>query len=301
MQSLAENIFGSTDAADFMNNQAAVATSYSTAWGTCATALNAVNTEAATTQVINGLLFNAKDRFSLAYTGVADGGNATTSVIKRCVATGASGATREVNVILTSSTVILSILPTSTAPSGTFILGENVEFRDPYGKTALDLNISSIDATELAALNTAADTTTNLASGGNVNKVTMLSGTYTQVPVVATTGAGALCTVIMASTTAAKSVYVTTVATTTPYVKDETLTFTNGAGAAVDMTNTTTNSVMAAMLNGTLDSAAVEAPLEATDVIKAVYTITPHADQEDASGAANLKPSTWLVSFTVPS
>ena len=197
--------------------------------------------------------------------------------------------------------MILSILPTSTAPSGTFILGENVEFRDPYGKTALDLNISSIDATELAALNTAADTTTNLASGGNVNKVTMLSGTYTQVPVVATTGAGALCTVIMASTTAAKSVYVTTVATTTPYVKDETLTFTNGAGAAVDMTNTTTNSVMAAMLNGTLDSAAVEAPLEATDVIKAVYTITPHADQEDASGAANLKPSTWLVSFTVPS
>ena len=182
-------------------------------------------------------------------------------------------------------------------------------------KSAITTSWNSATANALTTLNGKINTAGAAASLELVNamfddsnvigRFTMISGytdgsgtvvTGTNYAVSGGSGSGAKVNVTMDGSTV-KSITIHTNTTSDAYVKNDTITITDGSA------NTATialNSYQASSLNGTLANVGgTEVPIIATDIIRVLYTIASEENQEDTSGDAITATQTFFVDYTL--
>jgi len=301
---LAAAVFGSPELFDLFSNGTVINTSISNAFATMNTAVQNNVTTNASKQYGNAMIRQFPERFALKYNATRASVANTRSVYDAAVIKGVTGVA-VAKVIFSTATNLVSITPISTT-TNTFTLGEELSITDPTGKTSLQITVPSGStlwtSTMLTQLNSASGTTViaNASGPGSstafvIEPNTNIPGTFTGVTVTQSgsgTGTGALCTMKIDTTTSAiTSLFVTTSGAN--YVKNILTTFTNTDTTPVVWTipATTssvvgTNSVQAAILNGNTDSADIEFPTQAGDVLRVMFTITPFSTQTVANSSA---------------
>jgi mitotic spindle assembly checkpoint protein MAD2 len=298
LSDLSTAVFGSSEAWDLFSNLSDIKNSYTIAFDECLSQVEDNNTTDSVTQLGNAIMFNHPERFTLQYTASVDDSiiDVDKSDYKKCLATGASGGSAEVDVLLLNSTTITSI--TTTTVSGTFVEGEEVTITDPLGKTNLQITISNLTIVDTDALNS----TSALVLDSPFTIDNAESGVYTQLSVGGSAfGSGALCSCKLIDndeTLEVESLYVTTEGT--GYLKDDSLILASSIGDIV-ASIASINSVQSAMLNGLLDSTAgTELPLESDDTIRVRYSIPLNSGQHNPSGEIVSFTSSWFMDFVVP-
>ena len=161
---LAGEVFGSPEAGDLFNNNAAIITSFDTAAAACLTAVNDATTTAASVQFVNGLLATNADRFELAYTASVSGAATATQtgVAVKITDGDASGAV--VTIECDGPASVLRITSTTDATSSThFTAGNSVTFVNGGG-SGVNVTILSINSVQAAMLNGTLDLATGTES-----------------------------------------------------------------------------------------------------------------------------------------
>jgi len=298
---LAAAVFGSPELFDLFSNGTVINTSISNAFATMNTAVQNNVTTNASKQYGNAMIRQFPERFALKYNATRASVANTRSVYDAAVIKGVTGVA--VAKVMFSATGTLESITTISTTTNSFTLNEELSITDPTGKTSLQITVPSGStlwtSTMLTQLNSASGTAIAGFTGPGSSTTyvinTNVPGTFTGVTVTQSgsgTGTGALCTMKIDTTTSAiTSLFVTTSGAN--YVKNILTTFTNTDTTPVVWTipATTssvvgTNSVQAAILNGNTDSADIEFPTQAGDVLRVMFTITPFSTQTVANSSA---------------
>ena len=174
VDTLAEHVFGSREAADLFSNQQAIKSAWDTAEAAAVTAANATvndttaNAKAASKELVEAMLVNHHDRFALQYNAAFDTGTtsfATGTTSDITPTTTGSGSGAKVTVTMVDSTTIGSI---SIHDSGSdsnppitgsgYAAGDDLTISDGNGNA---IKIASLNSVQAAMLNGTLDDSSN--------------------------------------------------------------------------------------------------------------------------------------------
>lgn len=190
VDTLAEHVFGSREAADLFNNQQSIKSAWDTAEAAAVTAANtsmdsrtdgansgdsSAQTAAATLsvsaskEVVEALLVNNSDRFGLQYNASITGTSsqfATGTTSDITPTTGGSGSGAKVTVIMTDATTIQTIMIHNASDGNdpvtgsSYAKGDSLVITDPNDSTNV-ITISSLNYVQAAMLNGTLDDSSN--------------------------------------------------------------------------------------------------------------------------------------------
>jgi hypothetical protein len=279
---LATEVFGSSEATDLFSNKSAIVTSWNSATASALGVLNGLINSAgasASLELVNAMFDTSNGtigRFTLSYGFIGKNTSPPLVTGTGYAVTGGSGSGAKVNVTMNSA-----VTYTITASANKFTL-------NGHGFSNGDtIYFSSITTTTGFSINT---TYYIVGVSGNDFQISDTSGG--NVLALSTDGS--------AQKTAVKSITVHTGGT--GYAKNDVITITDGSGntATITLNSYQAASLIAGIGAGTLsNSAGTEVPLETSDIIRVLYTITSIGTQEDTSGDTITATQTFFADYTL--